>query len=214
MAFGIDAAAHEGTLAGGGLTVAVLGGGADVPYPRSNLDLYRRIVSNGLVASEMPPGTAPRRWCFPARNRIMAALSSMTVVVEGTDNSGSLITARFAADLGREVAAVPGQVTSPVAAGPNGLIADGACVVRSARDVLEAIYGPGSQQLPFTAPSLTSKLNDPLRALLEAVERGASSVDAIAAGGGDVQEILGGLTELELMGLIRRGPGGGYVRCA
>jgi DNA processing protein len=214
MAFGIDSAAHEGALEGGGLTVAVLGSGADQPYPRSKRSLYERIASAGLIASELPPGHTPFRWCFPARNRIMAALASMTIVVEGTDNSGSLITARFAADLGREVAAVPGQVTSPVASGPNGLLADGACLVRSAVDVLDAIYGPGSAEAREAIAQTMPELTDELRALLEAVERGSDSPDAIASNPADVAAVMAGLTELELMGLIRRGLDGRYIRCA
>jgi DNA processing protein len=214
MAFGIDSAAHEGALEGGGLTVAVLGGGADTPYPRSNQTLYGRIADEGLVISEMPPGQSPFRWCFPARNRIMAALARMTIVVEGTDNSGSLITARFAADLGREVGAVPGQVTSSVAAGPNGLLADGACMVRSATDVLDALYGPGSAEAQQVIARAEPDLPDTLRSLLDSIERGDNSPDAIAATPGEVPEVMAGLTELELLGLIRRSPDGRYVRCA
>jgi DNA processing protein len=214
MAFGIDSAAHEGALKGGGLTVAVLGGGADQPYPRSKRGLYERIASAGLIASELPPGQAPFRWCFPARNRIMAALASMTIVVEGADNSGSLITARFAADLGREVGAVPGPVTSSVASGPNGLLADGACLVRSAADVLDAIYGPGSPEIQRAKASALPELGEPLDRLLRAVEEGRSSPDEIASEPAEVPDILAGLTELELMGLIRRGNDGGYIRCA
>jgi DNA processing protein len=214
MAFGIDSAAHEGALEGGGLTVAVLGGGADTPYPRSKTSLYGRIADAGLVMSEMPPGQSPFRWCFPARNRIMAALARMTIVVEGTDNSGSLITARFAADLGREVGAVPGQVTSSVAAGPNGLLADGACMVRSATDVLDALYGPGSAEAQQAMARAEPELTDSLRSLLDSIERGDNSPDAIASTAGEVPEVMSGLTELELLGLIRRGPDGRYVRCA
>ena len=143
MALGIDSAAHDGALEGGGFTVAVLAGAAGFPYPRSKGPLHRRIAAGGLVLSEMPPGFRPFRWCFPARNRIMAGIAAMTVVVEGTGASGSLITARFAQDLGRDVGAVPGQVTSALAAGPNDLIADGACLVRSASDVLDSLYGAG-----------------------------------------------------------------------
>jgi DNA processing protein len=214
MAFGIDSAAHEGALAGDGLTVAVLGGGADVPYPRSKLGLYKRIASQGLALSEMPPGTEPLRWCFPARNRIMAALCAMTIVVEGAGSSGSLITAGFAADLGREVGAVPGPVTSRVSAGANALLADGAYVVRSAGDVLDALFGPGAAEARRIETSAQPALDGPLRALLESIEQGKGSADAIASQPADVPEILAGLTELELMGLIRRGAGGSYIRCA
>jgi DNA processing protein len=212
MALGVDSAAHEGALEGGGLTVAVLGGGADVPYPRSKLGLYRRIASNGLIVSELPPALQPFRWCFPARNRIMAGVSTMTVVVEGNTSSGSLITAGFAADLGREVGAVPGQVTSALAGGPNGLIRDGACVVRGAEDVLDALYGAGEGAR--RASGATPHLDERLQRLLGAVERGRRSADAIASDPAEVAEVLTGLTELELLGLVRRGDGGSYVRCA
>ena len=215
MAFGIDSAAHEGGLNGGGRsTIAVLGSGADVPYPRSKRRLYGRIVSEGLVVSEMPPGFEPFRWCFPARNRIMAALATMTIVVEGTPKSGSLITAHLAADLGKEVGAVPGQVTSAQAMGPNGLLADGACVVRSVADVLDVIYGPGSAAAGRAERSAVPDLNETLRALLGAIERGRCSPDAMASNPAEVPEILAGLTELELMGLVRRAADGRYVRCA
>jgi DNA processing protein len=214
MALGVDSAAHEGALAGGGLTIAVLAGGADVPYPPSKLDLYGRIASAGLVVSELPPGARPFRWSFPARNRIMAGLSAMTVVIEGNGRSGSLITARFAADLGREVGAVPGQVTSPLASGPNDLLSDGACVVRSAADVLDAVYGAGAGAARAEAPRAQVELDGRLQSLLDAVERGQGSVDAIASGTGDVSWVLAGLTELELLGLVRRAAGGRYMRCA
>jgi DNA processing protein len=212
LALGVDSAAHEGALEGPGLTVAVLGGGANVPYPSSKRGLYRRIAAGGLVVSELPPGLQPFRWCFPARNRIMAAMAAMTVVIEGNTSSGSLITAGFAADLGREVGAVPGQVTSALAAGPNGLLRDGACVVRGAEDVLDALYGAGEGAQ--RAAAATPQLDERLQALLEAVERGRNSADAIASGPAEVGKVLAGLTELELLGLVRRGPGGSYVRCA
>jgi DNA processing protein len=210
MAFGIDSAAHDGALAARGPTVAVMPGGADAAYPRSKHALHRRIAERGLVVSELPPGTRPFRWCFPARNRIMAALARMTVVVEGTERSGSLITARFAQDLGREVGAVPGHVTAEVAAGPNALLADGACVVRSAQDVLDALHGPGVLTL---AAERRTPLEPQLEHLLAAVERG-ETIESLAAGGTGVGAVLAGLTELELLGLVRRGPGGSYVRCA
>ena len=121
MALGIDGAVHRGALERGP-TVAVLGCGADRPYPVSHTRLYRQILERGLILSEMPPGSDAWRWSFPARNRIMAALSGMTVVVEAAWRSGSLITAEMASDAGREVGAVPGQVTAGAAAGTNELI--------------------------------------------------------------------------------------------
>jgi DNA processing protein len=213
MAFGVDSAAHEGALAAPGPTLAVLGSGADVPYPRAKRSLYERIVESGLVLSELPPSARPFRWTFPARNRIMAGLSAMTVVVEGRHDSGSLITARFAAELGREVGAVPGQVTSALAGGPNGLLADGACVVRSTADVLDVIYGAGHGLAPPDR-ALAQALEPRLRSLLAAVEQGRGTVEALVSEAGEAGEVLGGLTELELLGLVRRAAGGRYVRCA
>jgi DNA processing protein len=211
MAFGVDSAAHAGALEVGGPTIAVLAGGADVPSPKGRRSLYRRIVASGLVVSELPPRFTPFPWCFPARNRIMAGLSAMTVVVEGGDRSGSLITAAMAADLGREVGAVPGQVTSRLAAGPNALIADGACLVRSAADVLEALYGPGddrSRSPPHTFPTLDRRLGK----LLRDVEGGRDTVDSLATAVRGPAEVLAALSELELAGLVRRAEGGRYVR--
>lgn len=213
MALGIDSAAHEGALEAGGLTVAVLAGAADFAYPRSRAGLHRRIAATGLVVSEFPPGTRPLRWSFPARNRIMAGLARMTVVVEGTVRSGSLITAGFAQDLGRELGAVPGQVTSMLAAGPNGLIADGAHVVRAAADVLDVVYGPGARPRAGGGGDPLG-LEPRLAALLEAVERGEGSPDVLASDPSAAADVLAGLTELELLGLVRRAAGGRYVRSA
>ncbi|HEX3562132.1 MAG TPA: DNA-processing protein DprA, partial [Solirubrobacterales bacterium] len=143
MAMGIDSCAHRGALEAGGLTVAVLGTGVDVPYPVRATRLYEEIVERGLVLSELPPGTTARRWTFPARNRLMAALGRMTVVVEARERSGSLITAEMAQDLNREVGAVPGRVGSSPAAGTNGLLRDGASVIRGGNDVLDSMVGVG-----------------------------------------------------------------------
>jgi DNA processing protein len=150
LAFGIDACAHRGAL-DAGRTIAVLGCGPDVAYPASHRSLWRRICKTGLVLSEFPPGATPWRWTFPARNRIMAALAGMTVVVEAASRSGSLVTADLAADLGRDLGAVPGPVTSRASAGPNALLAGGACVIRDAQDVLDAMLGPGHKQIEAPA---------------------------------------------------------------
>ncbi len=143
LAFGIDACAHRGALDAGGPTIAVLGCGPDTSYPAAHRSLWRRIAETGVVISELPPGATPWRWSFPARNRVMAALAGMTVVVEAAARSGSLITADLAAELGRDLGAVPGPVTSRASAGPNELLAGGACVVRDAQDVLDAMLGAG-----------------------------------------------------------------------
>lgn len=134
--FGIASCAHRGAI-DGGHTIAVLGCGIDVPYPAVHRSLWRRITETGLVLSELPPGTTPWRWTFPARNRIIAALATMTVVVEAADRSGSLAIAERAVDLGSQLGAVPGPVTSRVSAGPNALLAGGARLVRGAEDVIE-----------------------------------------------------------------------------
>ncbi len=212
MALGVDAAAHGGALEADGLTVAVLACGPDVAYPASKRRLHARIAGSGAVLAELPPGTPPRRWCFPARNRIIAALSQATVVVEAGERSGSLITAGQAADLGREVAAVPGLVTAPLAAGTNALIADGAQLVRGPGDVLELLFGAAALQLlPARPDDRAGGLEPDLRALLDQVGSGCDTVAALAGRGGAVDAVLAGLAQLELRGLVRRGPGGRYT---
>jgi DNA processing protein len=207
MALGIDSAAHAGAVDGGAATIAVLAGGADVPYPSSKRALYRRIVRDGLVVSEMPPGFTPFRWCFPARNRTIAALGQMTVVVEAAERSGSLITAEVAADLGRDVGAVPGPVMSWRARGTNALLHDGALLVRDAADVLDAVVG-----LDRPAPSdPASGLAPRLASLLRAVGTGRDTLAALAGTPDQAQATLAALTELELLGYLRRVPGGRYV---
>jgi DNA processing protein len=209
MALGIDAAAHRGALEASGATVAVLGSGPDVVYPRSERRLYERIASTGAVVSEMPPGTVPGRGCFPRRNRIMAALGTMTVVVEAAQPSGSLITAEQAAKLGREVGAVPGRVTSRVARGTNALLAEGAAVIRDAQDVLDRIVGVGVRTARRDGPAL----DEELIGLLHAVEDGASTPDAAAARAGVASaDAAVGLARLELLGYLRAGSAGRYER--
>ena len=246
MAFGVDAAAQGGALEAGGPTIAVLAGGADVPYPASKRRLYERIVGRrgpiagqgppaqdasrtaapagagarpvtGCAVSEMPPGFEPFRWCFPARNRIIAALGGLTVVVEAAERSGSLITAELAAGLGRAVAAVPGHGTAAQAAGTNALLADGAALVRDARDVLDHLLGPGAFEVAGAAAPGTG-LEPRLCAVLEAVACGLDTAGRLAGGpsgdGGSPEEVrrVGlALTELELLGRLRRDPGGRYV---
>ncbi len=209
LAFGIDACSHRGALDGGGRTVAVLGCGPDTAYPASNRSLWRRICEQGLVLSELPPGAAPWRWTFPARNRIMAALAGMTVVVEAAARSGSLITADLAADLGRDLGAVPGPVTSRASAGPNNLLAGGACVVRDAQDVLDAMLGAGAERLDRAGPPL----EEPLADALAAVESGATTCDAVAAAlavsGPDAATAL---ARLELLGYLACSNVGVYSR--
>lgn len=208
LAFGIDGCAHRGAI-DAGHTVAVLGCGPDTAYPAAHRSLWRRICEEGLVISELPPGATPWRWTFPARNRIMAALAGMTVVVEAAARSGSLITADLAADLGRDLGAVPGPVTSRASAGPNNLLAGGACLVRGAQDVLDAMLGAGAKRIERGGPSL-----DPgLAAVLASVESGADSCDAVAA---DLvlsgPEAAAALARLELLGYVTCSAMGIYSR--
>jgi DNA processing protein len=212
LALGVDAAAHAGALASGGPTLAVLGGGADLPYPASKRRVYREIVERDCVISEMPPGFRAFKWSFPARNRLIAALAQVTVVVEAAERSGSLITADFAAQMGRDVTAVPGIVTSDHAAGSNGLLRDGATVVRHAQDVLDEVLGIGHGR---GAPVRDGReLAPPLREVLRHVERGRDTLGALAATGAPPGDLAAALTELELLGYIRREPGGRYHRAA
>ncbi|MGN6259001.1 MAG: DNA-processing protein DprA [Solirubrobacterales bacterium] len=208
LAFGIDACAHRGAI-DAGRTIAVLGCGPDVAYPASHRSLWRRICEVGLVISELPPGATPWRWTFPARNRIMAALAGMTVVVEAATRSGSLITTDLAADLGRDLGAVPGPVTSRASAGPNALLAGGACVIRDAQDVLDSMLGPGRKQIEHRGP----ELDHALESVLTAVEAGHSSCDAVATATGlPGPAAASALARLELLGYLTCSSLGAYSR--
>jgi DNA processing protein len=211
MAMGIDSRAHEGALEARGTTIAVLGTGVDVPYPPRATRLYERIVEHGVVIGEQVPGTQARRWMFPARNRIMAALGAMTVVVEARERSGSLITAEMAQDLNREVGAVPGRVGASPAAGTNGLLHEGAHVVRGAQDVLDAVVGPGAERV--VRPPAGPGLEPELASILDLVERGAGSADALArASRMDPGPLASALVRLELVGYVRSDSAGRYER--
>ena len=209
MALGIDSAAHAGALEGGGATVAVLPASADRPYPAGKRWLHRRIVATGAAVSELgPTATGVRRWMFPARNRIIAALAAMTVVVEAGERSGALVTARLAAGIGRPVGAVPGRVTTPQAAGPNGLLAGGADVVRGPQDVLDHLFGAGTR-----AAGRARRVEAPpdLRPLLDAIAEGYETAAALARAGFGPDQGLAALAELELGGFVRRGAGGRFT---
>lgn len=203
---GIDAASHEGALDAASHTVAVLGSGIDVPYPPGSADLIARIAATGTVVSEYPPGVPALPFRFPARNRIVAGLARAVIVVEGEEGSGSLISAEHALDLGRDVLAVPGAVTNPLAAVPNGLIREGAALVRGVDDVLA--------ELGIEAPAAAvpeTDLTDRERAALAAVGDRVLP-DAVARVlGVPVAEALPLLLALELKGLVRS-IGGRYER--
>jgi DNA processing protein len=214
LALGIDAQAHRGCLEGGGTPIAVLACGPDIAYPRTNLPVYRRVLERGLVVSELPPGQRPFRWSFPARNRIMAGLAAMTVVVEAAEPSGSLITATFAEHFDRALGAVPGQVTSRLAAGPNRLIADGARLVTGAADVIEELFGC-EQRLEFEASlSAPADLDAAGARLLEAVEAGGDVDGLCGRLGLPAREVRSGLARLEGAGLVGRDELGAYHRSA
>jgi DNA processing protein len=207
LALGVDSAAHAGALDGSGPTIAVLAGGADRPYPPSKRALYQQVRGRGCVVSEMPPGAVAHRWCFPARNRIIAGLARLTVVVEAAERSGSLITAELARDIGRDVAAVPGHVTSPMSGGTNALLKDGAALVRTAEDVLDLACGVGSWRRRPVGDRVPEHLAD----LLADVARGRTTLEALVTGGRAVADVLAGLGELELLGHVRAAAGGRYV---
>jgi DNA processing protein len=202
LARGIDGEAHRGALEGGGLTVAVLGCGIDRDYPRSHADLARRIAQDGLVVSEYAPGVEPAPWRFPARNRILAGLCHATVVVEARERSGALITADFALELGRDVFAVAGEITSGLSAGTNDLLRQGAAPLLSADDVLGAL---GLEPAP---PPASVALSPAAGAVLAAARDGPRGADELArAACIESAEAAAALVELELAGLLTSSDG-------
>jgi DNA processing protein len=208
MALGIDAAAHQGALDAHGATIAVLPGGADVAHPGSHRRLLGRIRADGVAVSELGPGVAPRRWMFPARNRIIAGLAELTLIIQGRERSGALLTAEWARRMGRGLGAVPGLVAAPLSAGPHRLLREGATLVASAQDVLDELYGVGAVPAPARR---RVALEPPLSALLEALAEGEEGEVAFARAGLAGESGLAALARLELDGLVRRGPGGRYV---
>jgi DNA processing protein len=206
LARGIDGWAHRGALDAGGATVAVLGCGVDRDYPRAHATLAGQIAQTGLIVSEYPPGVEPAPWRFPARNRIVAGLARATVVVEARERSGALITADFALEEGREVLAVPGEITSGLSRGTNSLLRLGAAAATSAMDVLEAI---GLEPPGRTDPDPPG---GPAARVLAALEAGATTADEVVRVTGlDTAAVAVALTELELADLVH-GTAGVYRR--
>ena len=196
MARGIDGEAHRGALDGGGGTVAVLGCGVDRDYPAAHAELARRICEKGLVVSEYEPGVEPAPWRFPARNRIIAGLCRATLVIEARERSGALITADFALEEGRDVLAVPGEITSSLSAGTNALLRLGATPVTCAADVLE---GFGMELVKTEAASLGNVAD----ALLHQLGNGALTADELVrASGVEAAQSVATLIELELAGRV------------
>jgi DNA processing protein len=213
MARGIDTAGHKGALAGGGRTVAVLGCGPDVIYPRENRRLVDNIAANGAVISEYPLGTPPEPWHFPARNRIISGLSLGTVVVEAAEKSGALITADFALEQGRDVMAVPGNIVSPLSRGPHKLIRQGARLVEGAGDIIDEMGLERLFPIPEEGTDGTVKMSVEEKALYNLLSLEPVPLDElIDRTGFSPQKAMAALMYLELKGLTRQMPGKLYVR--
>ncbi len=195
LARGVDGEAHRGALETGGATVAVLGCGIDRDYPAAHAELARRIACTGLVVSEYEPGVPPAPWQFPARNRIIAGLSQAVVVVEARERSGALITADFAVEEGREVLAVPGEITSALSAGTNGLLRVGAAPVLGVEDILVP--------LGLDPAEVRSVPNGPAALVHAAVLEGPGDIDLLASRAGlPVSQAAAALVDLELQHLV------------
>jgi len=214
MARGIDSAAHRGALDGGGKTVAVLGCGIDRIYPPENAGLYKQIINNGTLLSEHPPGSDPLPGHFPGRNRIISALSLGTLVVEACRDSGSLITAEFALEQGREVMAIPGSVDRKTSYGPNLLIKQGAHAVTEAEEILE-ILGLSAIHSRRHADQAISDVDlpGPAGRVLAALDLTPRHSDELTMESGlTPMELSVILLHLELQGYAEKLPGGRYIR--
>ena len=215
LARGIDTASHRGALRGGGPTVAVLGSGLDSIYPRENRSLAGRIRANGCILSEFPLGTRPLPQNFPIRNRIISGISLATCLVEANQSSGSLITARLALDQGREVVAVPGNITSKTSCGPNLWIKQGAKLVQDWRDIVEELPPFIQEQLQVpTGPAEPEKLTERERKVLESLsaDQAIPIDDLLESTRLTSSELLCTLSELELKDRIRQLPGKAFLK--
>ncbi len=216
LALGIDAAAHRAALEAGGATIAVLGTGVDLPYPRANERLYRRIEASGLLLSEALPGAPAHPGSFPTRNRIIAALSDVVVVVEAGAKSGALITAQAAASIGRLVGAVPGPVDVPSSQGTNSLLRDGAQVVSEAADMLGllglTVRGRGLSRSALIASDgerLIEGLSESERQIVSILDHGPRLADELVGTSGlSARETATALSSLTLLGVVAIDPAG------
>lgn len=207
LALGIDGAAHRGAVKAG-RTVAVLGSGLDVIYPQRHLGLAQMISEQGLLLSEFSLGTSPQPQNFPSRNRIVSGLSLATVVVEAAVKSGSLITAKLAAEQGREVFALPGAVTNPLSHGCHQLIRDGAVLVQNAQEILQELHLDSGQQMELLAEEKSADIPE----LLHHIDFSATATDVIASRSSfNMAQLLPELLDLELQGWLKQVPGG-YMR--
>ncbi len=212
LALGIDGAAHDGALLGGGTTIAVVGTGLDRVYPKKHLELAHRIAAQGLIISEFPLGMPPLTPNFPKRNRIISGLAQGTLVVEAALKSGSLITARLAAEQGKDVFAIPGSIHSPQSRGCHALIKQGAKLVESAQDVLEELHLPFAASTAADAGSAPDSVES---SLLAAMGFDPVTLDALQARTGLATPALQGqLLELEMNNAVARLPGGLFQRIA
>lgn len=210
LALGIDAAAHRGGLAGSSSSVAVLGTGADIVYPARNRELAHELAARGTIISEFPLGMRPLAGNFPRRNRLISGLARGCLVVEAAASSGSLITARLAAEQGREVFAIPGSIHSPLAKGCHALIKQGAKLVESADDILEEFGLPAARA---QAPGSAAVADSSAQRLLGALAHDPCNLDTLVARSGlTAAEVAALLTQLELDGHIAALPGGLYQR--
>jgi DNA processing protein len=220
LARGIDAAAHRGCLEGGGITIAVLGCGIDVIYPREHRQLTQKILQKGLLITEFAPGTSPAPQNFPVRNRIISGLSMGSLIVEASEYSGSLITARLAMEQNREVFALPGNLTSPQSFGPNFLIKQGAKLVQSWRDIVEELPPDIRSELlikedcrPVRKPELDLLSEEETRILDLLKMDEAVQFDKIHCSSGlGIPQLSALLLNLEMGGRIRQLPGNLYVK--
>ena len=214
LAMGIDAAAHRGALDGEGRTIACLGTGVDVPYPRMNAVLFTEIAEKGALVSEYEPGTPALPWRFPRRNRIIAGLSLGVVVVEAGERSGALITADLALRMGRPVMAVPGSPKSRASAGCNRLIQEGAYLVTCAQDVLDFLAREG-EWVPQGSSTRERPMNVSLEegAILEVLSKEPLTADQLAEKMPEIDpgRLLSVLTMLEMRGIVSRAAGGAYL---
>ncbi len=215
MARGIDQAAHRAVLDVGGSTIAVLGSAVDRPWPGG--DIARALATDGLLLSEFQPGTDPRPHHFPLRNRLISGLCVGVLVVEAAAASGSLITARWAADQGRQAWAIPGRIDHPLSRGTHKLLREGAQLVESpdeiVRDVLAASGAPTADGMSARNVKAPEWDSEPGRSILSALVGETRDATEIAATvGGSVPSVLAAIVELEVAGWIARGPGGLYRR--
>ncbi len=225
MARGIDSAAHQGALDCGGMTTAVFGCGVDIVYPPENIDIYKKILDKGLAISEFPLGMRADKQTFPIRNRIIAGLSLATIVVESDSKGGSMITARLAAEYGKEVFAVPGRIDQPSSKGCHDLIRDGATLITSVEDVLETLKFSGQLNFDFntscdkkSSEEGSANLADTLPAdeklAYKFLQNGEAlnSADLAHLTGLKIGAVMASLTMLELKKLISRRPDGRYEK--